>query len=73
MNGPEVERKGKKKVEISRKDKSLKTDSRSVVAWGLEQVQGLTTGGQEGTFLVDGNLLAVNFVDGHTTISMYIY
>ena len=44
-----------------------------MVAWGLEQVQGLTTGGQEGTFLVDGNLLAVNFVDGHTTISMYIY
>ena len=66
-------RERKKKVEISRKDKSLKTDNRSVVAWGLEQVQGLTTGGQEGTFLVDGNLLAVNFVDGHTTISMYIY
>ena len=66
-------RERKKKVEIYRKDKSLKTDNRSVVAWGLEQVQGLTTGGQEGTFLVDGNLLAVNFVDGHTTISMYIY
>ena len=66
-------RERKKKVEISGKDKSLKTDNRSVVAWGLEQVQGLTTGGQEGTFLVDGNLLAVNFVDGHTTISMYIY
>ena len=66
-------RERKKKVEISRKDKSLKTDNRSVVAWGLEQVQGLTTGGQEGTFFVDGNLLAVNFVDGHTTISMYIY
>ena len=66
-------RERKKKVEMYRKDKSLKTDNRSVVAWGLEQVQGLTTGGQEGTFLVDGNLLAVNFVDGHTTISMYIY
>ena len=49
MNGPEVERKGEK-VEISRKNKSLKTDNRLVVAWGWEQVQGLTAGGQEGTF-----------------------
>ena len=38
------------KVEISRKNKSLKTDNRLVVAWGWEQVQGLTAGGQEGTF-----------------------
>ena len=61
------------KVEISRKNKSLKTDNRSVVAWGWEKVQELTAGGQEGTFLVDGNLLPVNCVDGHTTIIMYIY
>ena len=61
-----------KKVEISRKNKSLKTDNRSVVAWGWEQVQGLTAGWQEGTLLVDRNLLAVNCVDDHTTINMYI-
>ena len=79
MNGPEVERKGEK-VEISRKNKSLKTDNRLVVAWGWEQVQGLTAGGQEGTFwlmeiyqwtvLMVTQLLLCIFTKTHQTVHL---
>lgn len=50
--------------EIFRKDKSVETESRAVVAWGWAWEQGFVARGHERMFWCDGTILKLEGGDG---------
>lgn len=55
---------------MSRKDKSIETESRFAVAFGRGWKQGVTANGHEASFWNDGNVLKLDCGDGCTTLSV---
>lgn len=53
-----------------RKSKSIKTESKLVVAWGWEREQGLSASGHKGSRWADGNVLKLGCDDDYTRTNL---